>query len=769
MKSTHQARTRWTLGALAFALAASFATAQARDEYGEVQQTVARISFLSGQVSFARGDDPDDWQPADRNVPMTLGDRVYTGSRSRIELELQGGDTVRLGARSDFAALNLTDDTQQFSLRSGVASIQIRRLSDNEIFEIDTPNAAVTFDRAGSYRVDVDENGNTRVSVRRGSATVAAGGGQIPVEAGEGIDIEGLDTPRYDVVSLAGADAWDQWVTQRDSRRTSSRSYQYVNAEIVGADDLDEYGRWENVPSYGWAWSPTTVAADWAPYRSGHWIWQDPWGWTWVSVEPWGWAPYHYGRWANVSSRWYWVPDGPSARSIRYAPALVGFVGGGPGWSATVSIGGGGYVGWFPLGPRDSFSPWWGSRARVGFSSVGSNVAYANRSYVTVVNRNTFVSGGVVNSNIVRDRAVVSQVAAAPVLRGPIPVVPTRGSLHVAVRADAAAAPRPPAALVSRMVVARTAPPPAPPTFQSKLAVITESRGAPVAPDAAARISVENRGRPQAVTEVRAVAPDSGRVTLSPRDANAGAATARRVEPVTAVRGRPMATSEQPVSARPVTGAPAPPAGAPPGREREIGPRQALPPAQAAPQAPPDTARERRVAPAPPEQPSTQPAERARPQTNEDWRRRVPPPTAAPAPAQPAAPPMERRQLRPAPEKPAPPPPNAERGREQPTSPTPPPATIERRREQPAPAPPPQQQPDVQRGRERPPDSPPAREARPEAPRGAPPAPPPPTAAPNQERPQVQRGRPAPPPTTPKPDDKKDQKDKKDERERKPD
>jgi len=534
------------------------------------------------------------------------------------------------------------------------------------------------------------------------------------------------------------------------------------------------------VPSYGWAWSPTTVAADWAPYRAGHWIWQDPWGWTWVSVEPWGWAPYHYGRWANVSSRWYWVPDGPSVRSVRYAPALVGFVGGGPGWSASISIGGGGYVGWFPLGPRDSFSPWWGSRARVGFSSVGSNAAYVNRNYVTVVNRNIFVSGGVVNSNIVRDRSVVSQVAAAPVLRGPIPVVPTQGSLHVAVRADAAAAPRPPAALVSRMVVARTAPPPAPPTFQSKLAVITESRGAPVAPDAAARISVENRGRPQAAAQVRAVAPDSGRVTLSPRDAAAGAATARRVEPVTAVRGRPMATQEQPVLDRPVTNVPASPSGDP---NRVAVPRRAVPPAEPAPQAPPDQGRERRVAPTPPQPPSGQPVERARPQTNEDWRQRVPP--TAVAPAQPEIAPAERRRVAPQ-ENPAPPPnverrreqptpvppqqPEVQRGRERPTQPPPPPQQpeVQRGRERPTQPPPPPQQPEVQRGRERPPDSPPAREARPEAPRGAPPAPPP-TAAPNQDRPQVQRGRPAPPTTTPKADDKKDPKDKKDERERKPD
>jgi len=46
---------------------------QERDEYGEValedvQQTVARVSNIYGNVSYARGDQPDEWQPADANV-----------------------------------------------------------------------------------------------------------------------------------------------------------------------------------------------------------------------------------------------------------------------------------------------------------------------------------------------------------------------------------------------------------------------------------------------------------------------------------------------------------------------------------------------------------------------------------------------------------------------------------------------------------------------------------------------------------------------------
>jgi hypothetical protein len=810
MKNASSARKLCTLGGVLFGLFSSLATAQVRDEYGESYQgesyqTVARISFLSGQVSFSRGDEPDDWQPADRNVPMTLGDRIYTGSRSRIELQVHGGDFVRLGARTDFAALNLTEDTKQFSLKSGVASIRIRRLSDSEIFEIDTPNAAVTFERPGDYRVDVDQDGFTRVEVRSGSATVAAGGGQIPLNAGEGIEVEGIDAPRYDIVELARPDAWDQWVSQRDYRRTRARSYRYVNADIVGADDLDEYGRWEQVRDYGSVWFPTAVAADWAPYRSGHWIWQDPWGWTWVSAEPWGWAPYHYGRWAMVSSRWCWVPVAPAVRYVSYSPALVAFVGGGPGWSASVSVGGGGFVGWFPLGPRDPFSPWWGDRARAGYSGAGSNVVYVNRTYVTVVNQNIFVSGGVVTGNIVRDRTVVSQVAAAPVLRGPIPVVPTRDSLHVAVRADEVAAPRPPAAIVSRMVVARTAPPPAPPTFQAKLAVISENRGAPVAPAAAARISVENRGRPQAVTDVRPVAAQPGRVTLSPREAGSGAA-GRRAEPVTAFRGRPMATSEQPVSARPVTGPAAPPSG-PSVREPVL--RQPIAPAPPAPQPQLERGRERSVVTPPPQPPSVPPAEKVRPQ-NEDWRQRVRP-TEAPPPA-PAPPSLERRRVAPPPETPAPAPPSVERQRqqqpaepapglerrrEQPTAaPSPPKPNLERRRAAPPPETPVPEPPNVERQRQQRPAEPaPGLERRREQPTAAP-APPQrnlerrrePTPAP--EPPQTREVRPegrrdvAPPPqatrpqgearqpvqrgrtVTPKPED---QKDKKDPNDKKPD
>ena len=526
--------------------------AQERDEYGEVQQTVARVADIDGSASYSRGDDPDNWQAADQNVPMTSGDRIYSDERSRVELGLHGGAYIRVGAHTDLATLNLTDDTKQFALKSGVASFHLKRLDEDEVFEVDTPNAAVTFQEPGRYRIDVDPDGNTRVSIRAGRAEVSAGGGTVSVREGEAMTIEGSsESPRYDVVSLDNPDGWDRWVGDRESRVLRSTSYRYVNENVVGGEELDQYGRWEDVPQYGHCWTPSTVSAGWVPYRIGHWVWQDPWGWTWISGEPWGWAPYHYGRWVSWSSRWFWVPIAPRVAVVAYSPALVAFVGGGPGFSASVSVGGGGFVGWFPLAPQDPFVPWWAVGPRTQVNVNVTNVTYVNRTYVTVVNQNTFVTGGVVTTSFVRDQTVIRTVNSAAVVRGPLPMLPTQQSLRVAVR-PGLPAPRPPAAVVARSVVVRVPPPAAPPTFQQKLAVIRQNNGRPVAPGAAATLSAQDRSRAQAITAVRPVAAQPGRVTLAPRAAEAGAKAPRPPQPVVAERGRPLATAERPVTTNPM-------------------------------------------------------------------------------------------------------------------------------------------------------------------------------------------------------------------------
>ena len=142
-----------------------------------VRQTVARISFVSGEVSYSRGDDPDAWDKAIPNVPMIQGDRLWAGSKGQAELQLAAGG-VFLGAGTGLAALSLTHGVSQFSLDSGAATFRVNRLGRGEVFEVDTPNAAVTFLAPGTYRIDVDGEGGTLVAVWYGSARALVGAGQ---------------------------------------------------------------------------------------------------------------------------------------------------------------------------------------------------------------------------------------------------------------------------------------------------------------------------------------------------------------------------------------------------------------------------------------------------------------------------------------------------------------------------------------------------------------------------------------------------------------
>ena len=545
----------------------------------DFQQTVARVSSVTGDASFQRGDDPDHWQPLAANVPLTIGDRVYSPATGRVELEAPGLRAF-VAPDTELTILNLTEDVQQYSIGEGTATFRVSHLDDEDAFEIDTPNAAITLEATGLYRVYVDADGNTRVSVRRGEAHVAAGGGEVALRTGDAMHIDGIDSPEYDVFALPLADSWDRWVDSRERRRHAVVSYDFASEDILGASDLDSYGRWEETPEYGQVWFPANVASDWTPYRAGHWMWQDPWGWTWVSTEPWGWAPYHYGRWALRASRWCWVPVARNVRHVAYAPALVGFVGGGPGWSASISAGGG-FIGWFPLGPRDPLVPWWGNRARTPVSVP--DVSYVNRAHVTVVDRGAFVNARPVQAALVRDSSVLRQVAAQPVVRGPLPVLPTPDSIRGPSPAHVAVRPR----IVERPVAARLAPPPAPPVFSEKLNAIRENRGAPMTPSVAAKLAIQSPHGARAAVPIHPVSRESGHVELTPHREAVGAPPPDPIRPT----GRTLASPQTPFISHPSGSREnvpsmrvAPGAVTTPVAKPTAPPSQPMPPVQAVPQ-----------------------------------------------------------------------------------------------------------------------------------------------------------------------------------------
>jgi hypothetical protein len=511
---------------------------------------VARLGFVRGIVSFEPAG-TDDWVSAVVNRPLTTGDKLWNDNDSFSELHL-GSASIRLGSDTGFSFLNLTDNMTQVRLTEGTLNIRVRRLADDETFEVDTPNLAFSILRPGNYKVDVNEAGDaTVVLVRDGQGEVTGGGSAYTIHPQEVGTFNGTDQIDADVEGWDNSsDDFDNWCAERDARIDNSVSARYVSNDVIGYEDLDEYGGWRPTPDYGTIWFPHVAVVGWAPYHYGHWAYIAPWGYTWVDDAPWGFAPFHYGRWVTVGGVWGWVPARPAAVVVGvayvrpvYAPALVAWVGG-PHFAVGIGVGGGFAVGvnvgWFPLGPREVYVPSYHvSRAyvnNVNITNTTVNTTVVNNYYnTTVVNRTTVTNVTYVNQRVTGAVSVTSpqaftsaqsvsrnsvtfdarEAASAPVVATTPAVAPSRQAV---LGAGASATVHPPVALQTRAVVAKTTPPPPPPSFAKQQQAIQANGGRPLAisetrqlqpqtAEARPNIKIAPPAKPQSV-QVKGVQPN---------------------------------------------------------------------------------------------------------------------------------------------------------------------------------------------------------------------------------------------------------------------
>ena len=312
---------------------------------------VGRVSWLEGAVAFA-SDGSEKWETASLNYPVTSGDRISTAEEGRAEVHV-GSTAIRLAPDSGASFTVIDDNTVQVRLDRGSLSVRLRRVDPDGQFEVDTQTMSISLKDPVALRVDQAANGDATVWARIGSVEVATGQATFTVYAGQTAGIPAADPSAYWVNSNSSVDAWDQWVAERDAAEDSVASARYVSREMDGVEDLDDNGSWEILPSYGPCWVPNVPTGIWRPYAFGRWAWVAPWGWTWIDAEPWGFAPFHYGRWAQVSGIWVWVP-GAIVRHPVFAPALVRWDGDRPGPGHPPD---GARINWTPLRPREPYRP----------------------------------------------------------------------------------------------------------------------------------------------------------------------------------------------------------------------------------------------------------------------------------------------------------------------------------------------------------------------------------------------------------------------------
>ena len=444
---------------------------------------VARLDYTTGSVSIQPGG-VDDWVAAAMTRPLTTADPVWTDKDSRTELQL-GTAVLRTNSETSLTLTNVSDRAVQLELDQGVLNLRVVELYPGASYEVDTPNLAFTILTPGSYRFDVDAEGDTTaVTVWKGEGEATGDGPAQRVHAGDRVRFSsGRSLQRY-FGSAPPLDGFDDWCRVRDERTDHVVSARYVSRGVVGYEDLDEYGSWSSVSPYGWVWSPYRVAAGWAPYRYGHWVWLQPWGWTWVDDAPWGFAPFHYGRWVYYRSSWCWAPGPLYVRPV-WAPALVAWIGG-PRWGVSFGFGGG--VGWFPLGFGEPFIPFYhhsrGYFRNVNFANTHfTNITYITNNYynnrnfsnlhytyrdrpnaVTAVGGNTLIHSRPVQADVFALNA--KQLREAQLSAGNS-LAPTRQSV-LGGNTEGRVAAAPPSRTLDRPVVSRMDPPARPAPFRGR-------------------------------------------------------------------------------------------------------------------------------------------------------------------------------------------------------------------------------------------------------------------------------------------------------------
>jgi len=599
----------------------------------------ASIRFIDGEVMFRTPDD-DEWLNASINTPLDEGDAIWCPDGSRVEIQLPDGTMVRLDGASQLDLLANEDGFVQLHLAQGRLYLRTSQTSGSNALQIDADDTSVVPAARTRLRIDMLPNYQEDVTIFKGTAYVEGNGSRTKVRAGEHL---ALEEGHSELLPLNPADEWEFWNMERDRAQSrSARTDSYLPDELRGhSAELDTNGSWVRVPEYGMVWRPTVIPSDdWAPYRSGRWIWKGD-DYVWISYENWGWVPYHYGRWAVVSGfGWCWVP--PARGDVYWGPGYVG-------WYSTGTL-----VGWTPLAPGEKF---YGHR-RYGRDSV--IVTNVNINPTTVVYRNRNNHGGltlVQHNDFLRGRTVVQQPSG-------------KASISVSVSVGS---PRIRPLRETRMPIIKQAPPRvAPPRIEHRDNRQLRDRFPRVTPEAG---SQRRRQQPTPVTTVPAapagqtpplrekrtgfptIVPDEHKTPPTTRPAEVPTKrddfrqrpTTRQVEPVT-----PGTAPQRPEQPRRVNIPVVAPAGQPQpeqpkredGRQRPTTPRPAAQPEPAVTGTPPQRGEQPRRGALPAVAPAAQPQPEQLKREDNRQRSTVPRPTAPPEPAHPVAAPQRSEQPR---------------------------------------------------------------------------------------------------------------------------
>jgi len=425
--------------------------------YGGGNPGVADVSVANGGVVIVRGDSGAQ-VPAVVNAPVVPGDYIATSSGSSAEVQLDGSSMLRLAGNSQVRLVNLNPNARDVQLGAGTIDVaELQGASGSP--QVDTPTISVRPNGTGDTRISVLGDGRTLVTVRSGSATIITANGSQVLTPGSTLVADGSSIGTQAPIRF---DSFDNFNVSRDQAVVSAyNASPYLSPQLAGFSNFANYGQWQNVPGYGYAWAPNDQSqTNFAPYQNGQWVWEPGYGYTWVDNAPYGYATSHYGTWFNNPNYggWLWQPpasqyqDSSASLASAWLPAVVSFfltgnnggAGGGldsilgslGGLSSFLGNGNNADIGWIPLAPGEQYQPWYAQNYSYPPTGV-TNVTNITNVYNYYGNARYYRTISAVPVSAWRDGDFHRRVAFRPqqlrqivLIRGAVPLVPTTANLR---------------------------------------------------------------------------------------------------------------------------------------------------------------------------------------------------------------------------------------------------------------------------------------------------------------------------------------------------
>lgn len=245
--------------------------AQSRDKF-VISAKAGGINAITGQASvYSRGD--ADWQQLMITDDLSNGDRVRTSFDGRVEILLNPGSYLRVGANSEVELLDNSLANLEVRLIRGTAIVEATGLDGLELnINISTPHTKLAIVRQGLYRLNVVPGDATELIVRKGhvilsdsSHTKVKGGNKVVFNA-VNVSVAKLTKDEKKALDKQDVDAWSKERAETLAKANRRITDRMLSSAFASAND--PFG-WRNGRLGLWFYNSHAGCYTFLPYFYG--------------------------------------------------------------------------------------------------------------------------------------------------------------------------------------------------------------------------------------------------------------------------------------------------------------------------------------------------------------------------------------------------------------------------------------------------------------------------------------------------------------------